>query len=142
MKNYIFLFILLSSAFISHAQDQHDNERVRQQRLAYISVRLDLNTNEAAFFSEKYNEYEDDRKAIAQTFRQQARNPRDNKEANEVIEARLKMEEDLLALKRQFYNEVKTNISPLKLMELPEAEKEFKKILLRRLRTERRGGRG
>ncbi len=120
------------------------NANIQAQRVSYIALRLDLSFQEGIFFKDKYYEYEANRKLIRRDFADLKKHPTNDTEANQLILARFKMEEDLQALKRQFYEDLKTQIPSLKLMLLPKAEAEFKEMLVQRLRQNRRrsGGKG
>jgi hypothetical protein len=116
-----------------------ENDQIRSQRVAYITQRLNLTPAEAGHFWTIYSEYETERRTLLDRRRDEGLTPpRTDAEANELIEQRFQLEEDLLALKRRFYGELRTDISPRKLALLPRAEQEFRRELLRRLRDRRR----
>lgn len=132
---------------ISFAQRGKDSSangaKIQAQRVAYLVIRLDLSFQESVFFKEKYFEYEDSRMAIRRGFGALDKYPTNDIEANQLILARFQMEEDIFTAKKSFYEQLKTQISSLKLMLLPVAEKEFKEMLVQRLRQKRKqGGRG
>ena len=129
-------------SFAQRGDKEQNNANIQAQRVSYLALRLDLSFQEGIFFKEKYYEYEDNRKLIRRDFADIKKHPTNDIEANQLILARLKMEEDLLFLKRQFYEELKKQISSLKLILLPKAEAEFKEMLVQRLRQNRRRGGG
>ncbi|MCB0638334.1 MAG: hypothetical protein KDC54_17010 [Lewinella sp.] len=136
---------LLGAVSLALAQPPEDdmplpeNDQIRSQRVAYITQRLNLTPAEAGHFWTAYSEYETQRRALLEQNRpENIAQPRTDAEANELIERRFQLEEDLVALKRRFYDQMRSEVSPRKLVLLPRAEQEFRRELLRRLR-ERRG---
>lgn len=145
MKNLIILFFLGAFPMALGAQDTGqvpDNDQIRAQRGAYITQRLRLNSQEAAHFWTSFNDYEERKAILTRTFKNSHGRPTTEVEADEIILRRFEMEEDLLAMKRAFYLELKTKIPAQKLFMLPQAESEFRRDLLRQLRQRRqqRGG--
>lgn len=117
-----------------------ETDQIRSQRVAFITQQLNLSPSEAGHFWTIYSDYEEQRRALLQGFRDEdLRTPRNDAEANELIEGRFQLEEDLLNLKREFYNRLRQHISPRKLALLPKAERDFRRALLQRLRERRRG---
>lgn len=144
MKKIIFGWLLLMLPALGlWAQElraqQSENDQIRSQRVAYITQRLSLNPAEAGHFWTVYSEYEEERRTIAARYRNENPRPRTDEQADQVIQDRFQMEEELLQLKRRFYARLREEISPRKLILLPKAEREFKQDLLRQLRQRRRG---
>ncbi|MEZ4984132.1 MAG: hypothetical protein R2795_03690 [Saprospiraceae bacterium] len=112
-----------------------DNERIRAQRAAFITQRLQLTTEEATIFWAAYNDHETEKRRIMANFRgNPGYLPATEAEAEALIMERFRMEEELVDLKRRFYLQVKGKVSSKKLAQLPAAETEFKRALLRQLR--------
>lgn len=131
------------TSFAQRGNNGQANANIKAQRVSYLALRLDLSFQEGVFFKEEYYKYEDNRGLIRRAFAELDKHPSTDIEANQLILAHLKMEEDLQALKRQFYENLKQEITSLKLILLPKAEAEFKEMLVQRLRQNRRrnGGR-
>lgn len=143
MMQKLVLFVLVGLLSLSgRAQDGDwvpENDQIRAQRAAYITQRLQLSSEEAAHFWQLFNRYEEEKANLKKTFRQERTRPQTEAEADALMKQRFQLEEELLVLKRKFYNEVRAKVPATKLMLLPQAENEFKRDLLRQIR-ERRGG--
>lgn len=125
------------------AQDEQtvpENDQIRAQRGAYITQRLQLSSQEAAHFWTIFNEYEERKTAINEEFRRSVVRPRTESEANQLMQRRFQQEEDLLNLKREFFNRLKEKVPATKLVMIPQAEREFRRDLLRQLRQRRQSG--
>ena len=141
MKLAFISLITLCLPFFTFAQPPDDlppeNEQIRAQRVAFITQRLKLTAEESAYFWGIETEYNAARRAIAKQYRDTREvAPRSEKEAEALIEARFAMEQELLDLQRRTYARYREKISPLKLAQLPQAEKEFRRNLLRQLRPQ------
>lgn len=141
MFRIIFLLLVLALPFGLRAQsldELPENEQIRARRVAFITDKLNLNSEESAHFWALYNEYEAERRRLRQAQRSQRQPVNNDAEAEARIEQQFETEAALLSLKRNFYDQAKTKVPPRKLVLLPQAEREFKRQLLRTLR-ERRG---
>lgn len=143
MKNLIMLLLLGLSPGLLAAQDDQavpDNDQIRAQRGAYITQRLQLSSQEAAHFWTVFNEYEERKATINEEFRQSVVRPRTEAEAEQRIQRRFQQEADLLNLKREFFARLKEKVPATKLVMIPQAEREFRRNLLRQLRQRRQSG--
>jgi hypothetical protein len=118
-----------------------DNEQIKAQRATYITQRLKLTAEEATYFWSNFNDYELERAALEEAFAA-TMIPKANTEAEAAgqIEARFQLDENLLALRRSFYERVKDRVPSTKLVLLPQVEREFKKSLLQRLEQRKQQG--
>jgi len=144
MKRIIFGWLLWTLPFCGlwaqgPGEELTENDQIRSQRVAYITQRLSLTPAEAGHFWTVYSEYEEERRTIAARYRNENPRPLTADEADRIIQNRFQMEDELLQLKRRFYDNLREEISPRKLVLLPKAEREFKQDLLRQLRQRRRG---
>jgi len=141
MKTYLLTLMMLmmvSAAFGQQGRGQMVQERVEAQRVAFITQRLELTPEESAKFWPLYNEYRDKQQQLRRNSRSD-RSP-DNltdAEAEKVIADHFAMEENILDLKRQYYQKLKTAIPPSKIARLVPAEMEFNRTVLERLRDRR-----
>lgn len=130
------LFLTLSSAIL--AQDDGGDKKnpggkVEALKIAYITQKLNLSTEEAQKFWPIYNKY-------AAEIRKVRVDGRLNKE-NEI-----EIEEKLLAIRKKYNGEFAKALSPEKVNAFFKAEKEFGVVLQRELlerrqqRQEKRGG--
>ena len=140
---YIAILVLISLipwGLLAQDEQVPENDQIRAQRGAYITQRLQLSSQEAAHFWTVFNEYEERKAALNAEFRQSLERPQSEAQADQLIQRRFQQEEDLLNLKREFYQRLKQKVPASKLVLIPQAEREFRRDLLRQLR-QRRGGR-
>ena len=145
MKNFIICLALVgigiqngSAQMPGPEQKAKMQERIESQRVAFITQKLDLTPDESAKFWPVYNEFKkvekDKRKELMPGKRL---NQLTDDEAEELIEKRLTMEEEMIEVKRNYYNDMKKIISPTKIVRLAQAEMEFNREVLAKLRERR-----
>lgn len=116
-RAYILSFILvLATVFSSIAQPHGD--RVRALRIAYITDKIHLSSQQSEQFWPLYNRYQDEIRAIR----------RDDR-----IEDDIAMSEAILDVKKKYKVEFLKVISQEQLTALYKAEREFKAMLIKRL---------
>ena len=143
-KLTLFILILLSGLNNLIAQQnrcKHDN--FRAYKIAYITQQLDLTPTEAEKFWPLYNEFG------KQFYKLKVMDKRDMKrkikenggidtlsegEANEYVTILLNSEEEIVKLKKKFYDQLKNVLSPNKILKLYNAENEFSRKLLSEFR--------
>jgi len=135
-------FLLPTLQWAQDTDELPENDQIRAQRAAYITQRLHLTTTEATYFWSVYNEYEVERRKLFQQFANTRQLPSSEAQAAALIEQRLELEADLLALKRRYYQRLRGQVPASKLVDLPDAEREFKRDLLRQLQQRRLPNRG
>ncbi|GAB2679831.1 hypothetical protein GCM10027036_37490 [Flavihumibacter cheonanensis] len=108
---YIFtlLFFIGSFQLITQAQ-QRDGERLEALKVAYLTKKLNLNTEEAQKFWPVYNDYMADLKKVRQ----------ENRGGDE-----LKREEKLLEVRKKYQASFSKALSPDRANQFFKAEKEF-----------------
>lgn len=118
-------------------------DRVQAQRVAFITQKIDMTSKEAEKFWPLFNEYEREERKIRKQYQRNTRRIIDmsDGEARAFLESRFDMEQELLDLKRQYFLKLADIISPRKLAGFNRADREFKKLLLNRIRTNKRRGR-
>lgn len=142
MKKLIPILVLLIS-FSSFAQNGGKmQERIKAQKIAFITEKLSLTTKEAQQFWPIYNAYEakveDIKTKDLQTLKQEMRRGDvSDKRANEILEKLMKAENDMHEAKLQLVQDLKEVISSKKIILLKAAEDQFNKILLERLKQMR-----
>jgi len=143
-KLTLFILILLSglnNLIAQQNRDKHDN--FRAYKIAYITQQLDLTPTEAEKFWPLYNEFG------KQFYKLKVIDKRDMKrkikenggidtlsegEANEYVTILLNSEEEIVKLKKKFYDRLKNVLSPNKILKLYNAEDEFNRKLLSEFR--------
>lgn len=142
MKKLIPILVLLIS-FSSFAQNGGKmQERIKAQKIAFITEKLSLTTKEAQQFWPIYNAYEakveDIKTKDLQPLKQEMRRGDvSDKRANEILEKLMKAENDMHEAKLQLVQDLKEVISSKKIILLKAAEDQFNKILLERLKQMR-----
>ncbi|MBU7577857.1 MAG: hypothetical protein KAF40_07335 [Flavihumibacter sp.] len=108
---YIFtlLFFIGSFQLVTQAQ-QRDGERLEALKVAYLTKKLNLNTEEAQKFWPVYNDYMADLKKVRQ----------ENRGGDE-----LKREEKLLEVRKKYQASFSKALSPDRANQFFKAEKEF-----------------
>lgn len=140
---FLSLAILPSFMVAQGGQNVQENDQIRAQRGAYITQRLNLSSQEAAHFWTLYNEYEEQQVAINQAFNNRGNRPQSEAEAEDLVQRFFQKEQDLLDAKKEYFRRLQEKIPARKLVMIPQAEREFRRDLLRQLRQrQQRGNRG
>lgn len=146
MNSKILLILLLLISLAAKGQNPSENttDRLTAARVAYITNRLNLNTNQAQQFWPLFNEFEAARKKVRKQIRQLKVESHVLDGTDEEIKNDLKK---LLALRQEELDLEKTYVerflkvlSPKQLAEYYRAEKEFTRMLVKRVK-DRRGQR-
>lgn len=120
------------------AQPGQRGERVKAERVAYITSQLHMTPQESAAFWPVYDEYSVEQKKVKKAYKVNADlNGVSDSEAEKIILDRVKMDEELLNLKKQYTNRLLNVLPASKLVKLPKAEREFKKMVLRKIQNRR-----
>jgi hypothetical protein len=123
MKKYLLLLLIIFTAFsFAHAQQKGNrSEKVQALKIAFITQRLQLTTTQAQQFWPVYNQYQ-----------AEIRDLRKNKSDDA-----LKNEERLLNIRKKYKPSFQKIIGPEKLNDLYNAERDFRTVLIRQLKSER-----
>ena len=135
------LIALLCPLFM-FSQNISDKKRkkIEIQKIAFITKSLDLSSEDAQVFWPVYNNFSDEMKTIKEKRREVFSKARENRssltenEIGNIIDERLKMEQESLDLKVKYNKEFKKVISNRQISALYHSEEEFKKELLNRIR--------
>ena len=141
MKKLIPILVLLIS-FSGFSQGGKIQERIKAQKIAFITEKLSLTTEEAQQFWPIYNTYENkvedirskDLKPLKQEMR---RGDISDKRADEILEKLMDAETKMHEAKLQLVQDLKKVISSKKIILLKAAEDQFNKVLLDRLKKMR-----
>ncbi len=143
MRKWIFGVLLLFALPLAVlAQDEVEipagkmGEQIQAQKVAFITVRLKLTSEEAQKFWPIYNEYESDQKRVRQKYKS---NKQDiammtDAEAEQAVTSNLEMEQQLLNLKKDYVQRMRKVIPIRKVAMLNRVERAFKEELLNRLK--------
>lgn len=146
MLRFFGLILLLSVGLTAGAQPppgdddwMNRNERVRAQRVAYLTERLQLTPAEAQQFWPVFTEYENARRELTRQLRPGGREEEMTEaQAEAFLDQQLEMEAKLLDLRRKYVTKFREILPAKKIVMLPRADREFKRELLQRIRDRRR----
>ena len=119
MKKFVLIVSLIFSSFtVLHAQDEENSrgEKIEALKIAFITQKLNLTTDEAQKFWPVYNQYEQDIRSI---------------KGGEVLDN----EEQLLNIRKKYKPSFEKILGPQKLNNLFNAERDFRAVLIRRLKN-------
>ena len=119
-------------------------EKMEAMRVAFLTNRLDLTTEESTRFWPVYNEYAKMRMELRRDMREQQRDLKgknlSDEDSKRALENQIAIQEKELTLKKNYYEKFKAILPPQKLAKLEPAEMEFNQEVLREIkkRKERR----
>lgn len=141
MKKLFLCALLLLSFFSVFAQTKQScYDRIYAVKVAYLTNRLHLTSQQAKRFWPIYDDYEKEHWAIRKSFfkkyREQAKddNMSDEAIARQYVDDNLDYQEQELALKRKYKDQLLRTITAKQLAELYMAERDFKQMLLQKLK--------
>ena len=144
--NKVILFFLLLVTSVSFGQHKPDWEKIKSLKIAFLTEKLALTTQEAQEFWPVYNDYDQKREKLREKERTQIRGKiRDaeqlsEKDARALLNQYLNFELEEEKLDEEFLKEVSQVISAKKTLLLLRSEEDFKRQLIKQYR-ENKGGR-
>lgn len=139
MKKGIIIIPLL---FITVLLSSQNDDRIQAMKVAFITNKVGMTTEESQKFWPMYNEYDKSEKAIRKQYQ-----PSNNlismtdQEAEAAMDNFFIMEEKLLALKKKFYQDLRSFMPARRIMLFRKAEKQFNVELLKTLQQRRQNRR-
>lgn len=127
MKNILLIVALILNFSFVYAQDdgkEPKGEKIQALKIAFITQKLDLTTDEAQRFWPVYNRYETEIKGVMN----------ENKNSGDAIES----EEKILNIKKRYRQEFINVVGQPKANTLFNAEREFRGVLMRHLKNRQR----
>jgi len=139
------LFIILVTCSSALAQPgRPPMERIHAAKMAYITDRLHLSVEQSSSFIPLYNEYEREIRNTRQDFFKKYKgiepDKADDATAHQAIDDNLDYQQAVIEIKRKYNDRFLKVISPQQLADLYKAEREFRQILMQRLKQQRNGG--
>jgi predicted nuclease with TOPRIM domain len=148
MKTYniVLFFVLTFLTVYTHAQDKHrhcneDRQRIKSEKVAFITDHLDLSVAEAQVFWPLYNEFTNKADEFFDEEREIKRELRFNRdnlsesELNAKIDRLIELAVERAMLEKEYHNKYKGVLSASKIVLLYEAEFGFKRQLLRKYKN-------
>ena len=143
LRSVLIVFIT-AVATVAYAQRGQGLERIHAAKMAYITDRLHLTQQESGGFIPLYNEYEREIKDTRQSFMKKYKgtNPAaaDDATARQFVDDNLDYQQDVIAIKRKYNDRFLRIITPQQLADLYKAEREFKQMLMQRLKDRAANG--
>ena len=121
-------------------------EKIEAQKVAFITDQLQLTPEEAQKFWPVYNQFNTAKNEMAQSFFKGGKHFRPNddnmtdKDAAELADNYIRHAQKMLDLQKEYHLKFKEILTPKKLLKLYNVEREFQRMLLKRL-GERKMGR-
>jgi len=138
----LLLFLCSSVGFAQPKQGKRD--RIKALKIAFISDQLELTSEEAEKFWPIYNTFEDKKFELQHEKMKSYMNRIETdmgklseNEAKNLLAQMEKTEDELHQLRKKFNQDVKSVLSAQKLVKLYKAEEQFRKNLLKQLRSNR-----
>ena len=153
-KKMLFAFIMIFAFTSAIAQgpeierkSQQRKERIKTYKIAFITEKVNLTSEEAEKFWPVYNAHQSQMEGLQEKrFKSEPPGPKDisdltNEEAEAITDEMLKNELQIYNLKKEFRNELKPILSAKKILRLFNAEREFRIELMKRLASDKKPGR-
>ena len=148
MKRFLIIAVLSLFALVTaRAQKQDFNdkhpglERIHAAKMAYITDKLRLTSEQSANFVPVYNEYEHELREIRRSFKDKYRQgggqDMDDETARHYIDDNLDYQQKVLDLKKKYNDRFLKVLTPQQVADLYQAEREFKQMLLQRVKQRR-----
>lgn len=143
MKLLIIPILALFICFNAYSQkDGKMQERIKAQKVAFITERLDLSSKEAQKFWPIYNAFEDKVTKMRQNDLREVRQAMQkgnltDSEAQQILDKFMSVEEHLFEAKKQLVKDLRKVIPPQKIIQLKATEDAFNKKLIKILQQRR-----
>lgn len=142
MKKYIFSLVLFVLAFSAQGQKNKDSERyaeIQALQIAFITEKLSLTPEESQQFWPVHNAFNEKSKAIRSGLKTKKNiEELSDSEAMGLVNARLKADEQMLALRTQYVKDLELILPPQKIAKLFNIEHDFKRKMLKNIREKRK----
>lgn len=144
IKAIIILFLFIQGISAQNNKDQKGpiREKIKAQRIAFITDRLNLSPDEATKFWPVYNQFSGELEEVKKQQNQLRKSTNDklavmsDKEIDKALEDELSAQQKSIDLQRKYMVELKKTIPTRKVAMLYKAERDFKIMLLKRMRKE------
>ena len=140
-----FLVIMsVNNVFAQHENFQKKRQEINSEKIAYITKELNLTPQEAQVFWPVYNEYQSKMEEEMKAFRDEKKSidydKISDKEASALADQQIIQMQKMLDVKKTYHAKFKEVMPPKKLLKLYDAEKGFRKQLLKQIHQNKKGG--
>ncbi|HBZ66223.1 MAG TPA: hypothetical protein DEO70_05240 [Bacteroidales bacterium] len=126
------------------AKDDRMMDEIRAQKVAYLTTKLELTPAEAQQFWPVYNEYSQKKEDIHRERFSKKGKPKPvdpdqmtNEEAGQMIDNMVADQEKMAAIEKEYSQKFRKILPVKKVLKLYEAEMDFKRVLLDRIKDRR-----
>ncbi len=117
----------------------HDHhEKIESMRIAFITDKVEISSDQAKVFWPIYNEMQDEMKSVREDFKKlmKAWRKEDLKdsEAKKLLEDKFKIEQKKLDIEKKYHSKFLSVLSPVQVGKLYLAEEQFKRELISKMR--------
>lgn len=127
---------------VSTTTAEQKKEKIEAQKVAFITQKLDFTPEEAQKFWPVYNEYDAQKEILNKAFQKKVKAYKNSSQttagADSLLLAEIEHDQALLDLKKTYISKFKAVISSEKIVQLNQAEREFKKMLLKLIRDQKK----
>ena len=148
MRNYTFILALFCTFFIGssvamaqNGRPQDRRENVEAAKVAFLTDKMGLTAEQSQKFWPLYNEYEAKRRELVRSYRSGYREDVDqlsDQEAKARLDGMFSTREKELELEKEYVARYQRVISSNQIIKLYRSEREFTKLLLKRLEANNR----
>ncbi len=146
MKELLKCILLVLLTTIGAYAQERPMQRIHAAKMAYITDRLQLTEEQSVRFAPVYKDYEAELRAVRQPFvkKYKLQQSDDGGEltARQYVEDDLDYQQQVIALKRRYNDKFQKVLSARQIADMYVAEREFRLILMQRLKQQGRGMRG
>lgn len=138
----VIMFLGLA-AYAQKPTTEYDKEKLEAARVAFITNRLDLKPEQAEKFWPLFNQYNEERTNMVNkvsTLNRESMKEITETRANEIIQKRFSIQQQLLDREKVFMEEITKVITPQQAIKLGGVNREFTRQVYHRNRGGREGG--
>lgn len=133
MKRILNIFLFVAFALTVSAQNNPEKvQRIEALKAAFITKKLDLKPEEAKNFWPVYNNYQDEMTTLVKQKRKNRTEGKDKPQ--EALNADVEYESKIVDVKKRYQKEFSKVLPAQKVLDLYNAEREFREELIRELR--------
>lgn len=139
----ILLFILAINLNTLNAQEKPSREKIEALKIAFITEKLSLTEKQAQQFWPMYNSLQSEKNVIRKGLNISDRNTKPkiedltDAELKSLVQAKFESQEKILLLEKNYFQKYQSVLSMKQIALLYQAEKDFRKEILERIRQKK-----